>query len=151
MDQALQGTARAVPADRLPPGGLPALAGAGFLTVMLETMPAGILPAISSDLGVPESAAGQTVTVYALGSIAGAIPLIGATRRWPRRRLPLLAVAGYVVTSVVTGLSSDFTLTLVAPFTAGVFAGTLWALIGGYARRTVRVRTAPCLPRRPRT
>ncbi|MFD3655698.1 hypothetical protein [Streptomyces sp. NPDC058620] len=46
-------------------------------------MPAGILPAISGDLGVSESAAGQTVTVFALGSIAGAIPLISATIGWP--------------------------------------------------------------------
>ena len=53
---------------------------------MLETLPAGILPAMSHDLGVTE-AAGQTVTVYAIGSIAGAIPIIRATMGWPRRRL----------------------------------------------------------------
>jgi predicted MFS family arabinose efflux permease len=124
--------------DPLPLGGLLALAAGGFVTIMLETMPAGILPAISGGLGVSQSAAGQTVTVFAIGSIAGAIPLISATMRWPRRQLLILALAGYVVTSIATGLSGSFGLTLAARFVAGVFAGTLWALTAGYARRMVK-------------
>jgi len=60
--------------ERLPLGGLMALAAAGFITIMLETLPAGILPAMSGDLGVSESAVGQTVTVFAIGSIAAPYP-----------------------------------------------------------------------------
>ncbi|WP_405719916.1 MFS transporter [Streptomyces sp. NBC_01537] len=128
---------RSSPSDRLPLGGLLALAAGGFITIMLETLPAGILPAMSGDLGISEAAAGQTVTVFAIGSIAGAIPLVGATVGWPRRRLLLLALAGYVLTSIVTGMSGAFALTLGARFVAGVFAGALWALTAGYARRMV--------------
>lgn len=124
-------------AGRLPLGGLLALAAGGFLTIMLETMPAGILPAMSQGLGVSESAAGQTVTVYALGSIAGAIPLVSATMGWPRRRLVLIALTGYLVTNIVTAVSGSFALTLSARFVAGVFAGLYWALVAGYARRMV--------------
>ncbi|MFH0180302.1 MFS transporter [Streptomyces cacaoi] len=137
MTQVQQTSAPAGRSDHLPLGGLLALGAAGFLTIMLETMPAGLLPAISGGLGVTESAAGQTVTAFAVGSIAGAIPLISATMGWPRRRLLLITLAGYVVTSIVTGLSSNFTLTLVVRFVAGLFAGMLWALTSGYARRMV--------------
>lgn len=104
---------------------------------MLETLPAGILPAMSGDLGVNESAVGQTVTVFAVGSIAGAIPLISATMGWQRRKLLLLAVTGYAVTSIVTAISDNFALTLVIRFIAGVFAGALWGILTSYARRMV--------------
>ena len=66
---------------RLPLGGLLALATIGFVTVMTEAMPAGILPAMSADLGVTEAAAGQTVTIYAIGSGVAALPLTAVTIR----------------------------------------------------------------------
>ncbi len=135
MTQVQQAPTPTGQSGRLPLSGLLALAAGGFITIMLETMPAGILPAISGDLGISESAAGQTVTIFAIGSIVGAIPLISATMGWPRRRLLLLALAGYAVTSVVTGLSGYFALTLAARFVAGLFAGVLWAIIAPYARR----------------
>ncbi|MGF9566533.1 MFS transporter [Neorhizobium sp. JUb45] len=52
-------------ADRLPVGGLLALAMAGFITLMTEVMPAGLLPHISAGLKIDESMAGQLVTAYA--------------------------------------------------------------------------------------
>nr|WP_240921430.1 MFS transporter [Microbacterium excoecariae] len=92
---------------------------------------------MSADLGVTPSAAGQTVTVYAIGSAAAAIPLTMATIGWPRRRLLLTAVAGFALTNLVTALSTDYLLTMVARFGAGVVAGLVWALLAGYARRMV--------------
>jgi predicted MFS family arabinose efflux permease len=121
--------------NALPLGGLLALAASGFLTAALETMPAGILPAMSAGLGVSESAAGQTVTVYALGSIAGAIPIVSATAGWPRRRLLVMALTGYLVTVLVVAVSPSFTLTLAARFVTGVFAGVMWGIMAGYAAR----------------
>ena len=53
---------------------------AGFLAIMTETMPAGLLPQISESLGVSKALAGQLVTFYALGSVLAAIPFIAATR-----------------------------------------------------------------------
>jgi predicted MFS family arabinose efflux permease len=122
---------------RLPLGKLLALTAAGFLTIMLETMPAGILPEMSNGLGVTESAAGQFVSIYAIGSILGAIPIISATMGWPRRRLLVSALTGYVVTSLIVAVSSSFVLTLGARFVAGVFAGVLWGIIAGFAGRLV--------------
>ncbi|WOE77644.1 MFS transporter [Pseudomonas protegens] len=123
--------------ERLPVGGLLALASAGFITLMTETLPAGLLPQMSTKLGVSHALIGQLVTFYALGSLLAAIPLIILTQGWRRRPLLLLAIAGFAVVNSVTALSSDYRLILVARFFAGVFAGLLWALLAGYASRMV--------------
>nr|WP_221583831.1 MFS transporter [Microbacterium sp. G2-8] len=129
--------ARSSAPARLPLGALLALATSGFLTVMLETLPAGVLPAMSSDLGVSEGTAGQTVTLYALGALLGAIPIISATMGWPRRRLLVIALSGYVLTSLIVAASPVFAVTLAARFIAGVFAGALWGILAGYVGRIV--------------
>lgn len=107
---------------------------------MLETLPAGVLPSLSKDMGVSEAAAGQTITLYALGALLSAIPIIGATMGWPRRRLLVTALSGFIVTSLVVAVSPIFALTLVARFVGGVFAGVLWGILAGYASRIVDPR-----------
>ncbi|OZO03421.1 MFS transporter [Pseudomonas sp. IB20] len=123
--------------DALPLGGLLALAAAGFITILTEAMPAGLLPQMSDGLSVSPAWVGQLVTVYALGSLLAAIPLTLLTRGWRRRPLLLIAIAGFALVNSVTALSSHYGLTLVARFFAGVFAGLLWALLAGYASRMV--------------
>lgn len=114
-----------------------ALTTAAFVTVLTEALPAGVLPGMSAGLDVGESAAGQAVTVYALGTALTAVPLSAATATWRRKRLLLAGVAGFAVANTVTALSADYALTMVARFVAGVAAGVVWALLAGYARRLV--------------
>ncbi|WP_242167293.1 MULTISPECIES: MFS transporter [unclassified Pseudomonas] len=123
--------------DALPFGGLLALAAAGFITILTEAMPAGLLPQMSDGLGVSPALVGQLVTLYALGSLLAAIPLTLLTRGWRRRPLLLIAIGGFALVNSVTALSTHYGLTLVARFFAGVFAGLLWALLAGYASRMV--------------
>jgi predicted MFS family arabinose efflux permease len=123
--------------ERLPLGALLALATAGFITVMTEAMPAGLLPQMSSGLNVSQALIGQLVTLYAIGSILAAIPLTIATRGWRRRPLLLSAIGGFAIANSITALSEWYWLTLIARFIAGVFAGLLWALLAGYASRMV--------------
>ncbi|MFC4507654.1 MULTISPECIES: MFS transporter [Streptomyces] len=125
----------AEPPGRLPLSALLALATAVFITSLTETLPAGLLPSMSAGLHVSESATGQTVTVYAIGTALTAIPLTAATASWHRKRLLLTAVAGFAAANTVTALSSDYVLTMTARFIAGVAAGLAWALLAGYARR----------------
>jgi predicted MFS family arabinose efflux permease len=122
---------------KLPYGALLALAMTGFICIVTETLPAGLLPEIGDGLGVSPSLAGQMVTVYALGSLLAAIPLTIATQTWRRRTVLLLTVVGFLVFNSITALSSVYWLTLVARFFAGVSAGLAWSLIAGYARRMV--------------
>jgi predicted MFS family arabinose efflux permease len=119
----------------LPLTALLALTTAAFVTVLTEALPAGVLPGMSAGLGVGESAAGQAVTIYALGTALTAIPLSAATAAWRRKRLLLAGVAGFAVANTVTALSADYLLTMAARFVAGVAAGVVWALLAGYARR----------------
>ncbi|CRM70139.1 MFS transporter [Pseudomonas sp. 58 R 3] len=126
--------------DALPLGGLLALACAGFITILTEAMPAGLLPQMSEGLQVSQALVGQLVTLYALGSLLAAIPLTLLTQGWRRRPLLLIAIGGFALVNSVTALSTHYGLTLVARFFAGVFAGLLWALLAGYASRMVAPR-----------
>lgn len=123
--------------ERLPIGALLALAMTGFICIVTETLPAGLLPEIGRGLGVSPSWAGQMVTAYAIGSLLAAIPLTIATQAWSRRRVLLLTIAGFLVFNSITAWSSTYALTLTARFFAGASAGLAWSLLAGYARRMV--------------
>ncbi|MEK6346005.1 MAG: MFS transporter [Burkholderia sp.] len=109
----------------------------GFICIMTETLPAGLLPQLAAGLAVSPSLAGQTVTVYALGSLLTALPLTLATRGWRRRTVLLATIAGFLAFNSATAWSSSYALTLVARFLAGASAGLAWSLLAGYARRMV--------------
>jgi len=125
---------------RLPIAALLALALAGFVTILTEALPAGLLPQISAGLDISEAMAGQWVTIYAIGSLVAAIPLTAATQGVRRRPLLLAAIAGFVIANTVTTVSASYVLTMAARFVAGVSAGLLWALAAGYAARMVPER-----------
>ncbi len=112
---------------------------AGFITIMTETIPAGLLSLISKDLQVTEALAGQLVSVYALGSVIAAIPVVAATRSWSRRPLFLLAISGLLIFNTLTALSSSYIVVLVARFIAGMSAGIIWGILAGYARSMVSI------------
>ncbi|MGG3759074.1 MFS transporter [Bacillus anthracis] len=120
--------------ERLPWNGLIALALAGFICILTETIPAGLLIEIGHGLGVTESLAGQLITSYALGSLLAAIPLTTATQAWRRKPLLLLCIVGFLLFNTITAFSFNYTLTLIARFLAGVTAGILWGMTAGYAR-----------------
>ncbi len=125
------------PQDRMPVASLLALAMAAFITILTEALPAGLLPQMAQGLAVSEAWVGQTVTIYAIGSLVAAIPLTAATQGVRRRPLLLAAIAGFAIANTVTTLSASYALTIVARFLAGVSAGLLWALLAGYAARMV--------------
>ncbi|WPP01752.1 MFS transporter [Pseudomonas sp. HR96] len=122
---------------RLPMSALLALAMTGFICILTETLPAGLLPQIGQGLGISPALAGQMVTAYALGSLLAAIPLTIATQGWRRRRVLLLTIFGFLIFNSITAMSADYWLTLLARFFAGMSAGLAWSLIAGYARRMV--------------
>lgn len=123
--------------DRLPIAGLLALALLGFVAILTETLPAGLLPDIGRSLNLSDAFTGQLVTSYALGSVAAAIPGAVLTRRWRRRSVLLLAVGGFLIFNTVTAVSSSYPVTLVARFMAGAAAGITWGLVPVYARQMV--------------
>jgi predicted MFS family arabinose efflux permease len=125
-----------VPA-RLPWLALLALAMTGFICILTETIPAGLLPHIVEGLNISKGMAGQLVTLYAIGSLVAAIPFAMFTAGMRRRPLLLAIIAGFLVFNTITAISSSYALTLAARFFAGVAAGAAWGMIAGYARRMV--------------
>ncbi|MFF3562146.1 MFS transporter [Streptomyces sp. NPDC002574] len=121
--------------DRLPRTALFGLFLSGFVGILTECLPAGLLPDISGTLHTSVSLTGQTVTIYAAATAIGAIPLARATSHWPRKNVLQLALATVAVTNALTALSGDYALTLVIRFVAGLGTGLIWPLLGGYAAR----------------
>lgn len=78
---------------------------------------------------------GQVVTIYALATALGAIPLSRLTAKWPRRNVLIVALGIVAVTNALTALSTDFTLTMVIRFVAGLGTALVWPQLGGYAAR----------------
>ncbi|QXH44152.1 MFS transporter [Pseudomonas xanthosomatis] len=122
---------------RLPLSGLLALALTGFIAILSETLPAGLLDQIAGGMHISQAMAGQWVTAYALGALLTAIPLVTFTQGWRRRRALLLAIGSFVLFNGLTVLSSDNHLTLLLRFCTGAASGLAWGLIAGHARRMV--------------
>jgi predicted MFS family arabinose efflux permease len=137
MASATNEATRAIEKAKLPVAGLLALFTAGFLGIINETIPAGLLPEISRGLGISESLAGQTVTVYAVATALTAIPLNAALKNWGRRTVLVSALATYALGNAAVALVDNFTVILIARFAAGVGAGLIWSNLGGYAARLV--------------
>ncbi|MFJ7275722.1 MFS transporter [Kitasatospora sp. NPDC098663] len=73
---------------------------------------AGTLGPIAADLGVSVPAAGQLVTVFALGYALLAPALAALTARWPRRRLLLTALAVFSAANALSALAPNYGLLL---------------------------------------
>ncbi|MEN8282255.1 MFS transporter [Acinetobacter gerneri] len=123
--------------DHMPLFKLLAFTMAGFLTIMTETMPAGLLPQISQGLQISQAQAGQLISIFAFGSAVAAIPIIYLTQSCNRRPLFLVAIAGLFIFNSLTALSDHYWLTLIVRFVGGMCAGIIWGLLAGYARRLV--------------
>lgn len=121
----------------LPLASLLAFAMTGFIAILTETLPAGLLPEIGMGLDVSQVMAGQLVSIYALGSLLAAIPLTVLTSGWRRKKVLLLAVGIFLIFNTITTLSFSYWLTMAARFMSGVAAGLAWGILAGYARRLV--------------
>lgn len=121
----------------LPLASLLAFAMTGFIAILTETLPAGLLPEIGMGLDVSQVMAGQLVSIYALGSLLAAIPLTVLTSGWRRKKVLLLAVGTFLIFNTITTLSFSYWLTMAARFMSGVAAGLAWGILAGYARRVV--------------
>lgn len=119
----------------LPWSALLALGTAVFITSLTETLPAGVLPQMTSSLGVSSGAAGQAVTVYAAGTALTAIPLAAATAGIRRKPLLLSATTVFLIANTLTAAAPGYAVLLIARFLAYVAAGLAWAILAYYARR----------------
>ncbi|MCI3945732.1 MFS transporter [Pseudomonas syringae] len=131
-------TEASISSPGLPIAALAGLAASGFLCIVTETLPAGLLPSIAAGLQVSEAIAGQLVAVYALGSLLAAIPLTSLTQGLRRRPVLLATIICFVIGNTLTAMAESIGVVLIARFIAGCAAGLAWGILAGYARSIVR-------------
>ena len=96
------------------PLALLALFAAAFAIGTSEFVIAGILPAVSTDLGISIPTAGLLVSLYALGVAVGGPVLATFTGRYSRKLLLLIYVGIFTVGYVVCALAPNYAFLLVA-------------------------------------
>ncbi|MFD1047187.1 GH92 family glycosyl hydrolase, partial [Kibdelosporangium lantanae] len=93
--------------DRLPRGPLFGLFLSGFVGILTECLPAGLLPEISGTLHTDVALTGQIVTIYALATALAAIPLSRLTASWSRKNVLQVALTVVTVTNVTGGTDTQ--------------------------------------------
>lgn len=111
------------------------MALSGFIIIMTETLPAGLLPQLAHAFDVSDGTAGQLITVYALGTVVAAIPTIAMTQGTSRKPLLVIGLLGFLVANTLTAIAPTLAVALVVRFIAGAFSGLIWGMLAGYARR----------------
>lgn len=123
------------PERSLPVLALILMAFSGFIIIMTETLPAGLLPQLASEFQVSNGTAGQLITAYALGTALAAIPTIAMTRSASRKPLLIIGLLGFFVANTLMAIAPTLVIALVVRFIAGAFSGLIWGMLAGYARR----------------
>lgn len=102
-----------------------ALAISAFGIGSTEFISVGLLPLISSDMGVGISTAGLTVSIYALGVMIGAPVFTTLTASMNRKSLLLLVMLTFIVGNLIAMLAPTFAVLLIgrviSAFAHGVF------------------------------
>jgi DHA1 family inner membrane transport protein len=91
-----------------------ALAAGAFGIGVTEFAPMGLLPVIATDLGVSIPTAGLLISAYALGVMLGAPLMTLTTGRVPRRALLIGLAAVFTVGNLLSAISTDYTMLLIA-------------------------------------
>ncbi|RRQ26993.1 MFS transporter [Rhodococcus sp. Eu-32] len=113
------------------------LAAAAFVYVTAETLPIGLLPEISSDMGVSESSVGLLLTFYAYGVAVMTMPLITFVRRWPRRRVVVVTVAALALSQLLSAVAVGYPMLVIARMICAATHGVFWAVVAPVAASLV--------------
>lgn len=108
-----------------------------FMGILSELVPSGILPQMSEGLNVSYSSIGLLVSIYAIASAVGTIPLITWTMPVNRKKLLTILMYIFAVSNLVIAFSPSYYLTAVARLVGGISAGVLWPMVSAYAMKLV--------------
>lgn len=108
-----------------------------FMAILSELTPSGILPEMSADLQVSYAAIGSLVSVYAIASAIGTIPLITLTMTVNRKKLLMALLALFGASNLIVTFSHSYSVIVIARLLGGISAGVLWPMVSAYAMRLV--------------
>ncbi|RDI63008.1 Cmx/CmrA family chloramphenicol efflux MFS transporter [Nocardia pseudobrasiliensis] len=93
-----------------------------------ELIAAGLLPDMSSDLGVSIPQAGLLISAFALGMLFGAPILAVATMRWSRRTALIAFLAVFILAHVAAVLTSDYRVLFATRVIAAFVYAGFWSV-----------------------
>ena len=105
-----------------------ALAAGAFGIGVTEFAPMGLLPVIATDLGVTIPTAGLLISAYALGVMLGAPLMTLTTGRVPRRTLLIGLVGIFTLGNLLSAVSSDYTMLLIARIVTSLNHGAFFGV-----------------------
>lgn len=113
------------------------LAAAAVTVGLVELIVGGVLPKIAKDLDVSIATAGQLITVFALVyAVTGPI-LLSVTSKVERKKLMLITLGIFCLGNLMTFLSPNFTLVMVARVLTAMSASLVIVLALTITRRIV--------------
>lgn len=133
MSSSTDVTTTGAPATRFPFRAMLLLSFGVFVTVTAESLPAGLLPELSADLGVSHAQIGLLISVWALTVIVTSIPLTRAGARFDRRLVIAVALAAFALANLATAFSPGYEFAFVTRILAAIAHGAFWAVVMVYA------------------
>lgn len=127
-----QAEASAPPA-RFPMRALLILSFGVLVTVTAESLPAGMMPEMSADLGVSSMQIGLLISVWALTVILTSIPLSKAVSRVDRRLVVGLSPGVFALANLATALAPSYGFAFAMRIAAAAAHGVFWAVVIVYA------------------
>ncbi|MGO4545139.1 MFS transporter [Paenibacillus sp. 2TAB23] len=109
-----------------------------FAIGMTEFVIMGLLPNVAQDLDVSISAAGQLITMYALGVAVGAPILTLLTHRIPQKKLLLLLMVLFIVGNAVSVVAPSYAVLMGARMLTALTHGTFFGVGAVIASNLVR-------------
>nr|WP_246306649.1 MFS transporter [Herbiconiux flava] len=113
------------------------LATAVFLSVTAEMIPTGLLPEMSTSLGVTESQTGLLISFFAFAVVLTSVPLSLLFRRVPRHLLLVGVLVVVAVTSVLASMAPSYEFLVVVRIIGGMAHGVFWGVVGAYSAHLV--------------
>lgn len=115
------------------PAWLFALLAAGFILYTDDYVIAGLLPELSSDLGVTESLAGQLITIFSLTVALGAPVAAITLARIPRHRLFTIGMSLFIITNSLATVVPSYSLLLMLRVLSALVAAGLTPAVFAFA------------------
>ncbi|MFD1956292.1 MFS transporter [Paenibacillus thailandensis] len=109
-----------------------------FAIGMTEFVIMGILPNVAEDLNVTISAAGQLITMYALGVAVGAPILTVMTNRIPQKKLLCLLMGLFILGNGISEFAPNYAVLMAARIITALTHGTFFGVGAVIASNLVR-------------
>src|SRR5688572_24185442 len=118
---------------RLPLRSLLILSLGVLVTVTAESLPAGLMPEMSADLGVSPMQIGLLISIWALTVIVTSIPLAKTVSRVDRRLVVGVSLGVFALATLATALAPSYGFAFAMRIASAMAHGVFWAVVIVYA------------------